>query len=95
MVDRVTQLVTLEGMSLRDEINAGPRGTKATLVVKTGLCKLTALRALAARQCGPETAELIAKAWGAPERWHELVVVRRRRRHQDLPPEGEALAGVA
>lgn len=62
-------------MSLRDEINSAPRGTKAKLVKKTGLSKLTILRAAAGKQCGAGSAMKIAKAFGAPDRWPELVVV--------------------
>jgi hypothetical protein len=77
-------------MSLRDEINAAPRGTKAKLVKATGLNKLTIIRATAGTQCGAASAELIAEAFGAPDRWSELIVVRRRPRgHQDPPPSDD------
>ena len=66
-------------MSLRDEINSSPRGIKADLARRTGLCKLTIIRATAGTQCGPETAEILARAMGVPDRWPELVVVKRRR----------------
>jgi len=78
-------------MSLRDEINSSPRGTKAALIKATGLNKLTIIRATAGTQCGAASAELIAKAFGAPERWAELIVIRRRPPSQGLPPD-EAVA---
>ena len=75
-------------MSLRDEINSAPRGTKARLVIATGLNKLTIIRATSGKQCGGESAQLIAEAFGVPDRWAELVVVRRRR-PVHLPPPDE------
>ncbi len=77
-------------MSLRDEINAAERGTKAKIVKATGLNKLTIIRAAAGTQCGAECAQMIAEAFGAPDRWPELVVVRHRRRAtQDPPPSDD------
>lgn len=78
-------------MSLRDEINSAPRGTKAELVRQTGLAKLTIIRATSGTQCGPATAQDIAEAFGAPDRWPELVVVRRRRAHHGPPPDDEVV----
>ena len=72
-------------MSLRDEINSAPRGTKAALITKTGLCNLTIVRATTGARCSPATAQDIAAALGAPDRWPELVVVRRR--HHKTPVE--------
>jgi len=81
-------------MNLRDEINSAPRGTKADLARKTHLNKLTIVRATAGTQCGAESAQLIAEAFGAPDRWPELIVVRRRPPAQ-APPPGEELEAVS
>jgi len=76
-------------MTLREEINSAPRGTKAKLIKKTGLNKLTIVRATAGTQCGADSAQRIAEAFGAPDRWPELIVVRRKARAQDPPPSDD------
>lgn len=78
-------------MSLRDEINSSPRGTKAALIRITGLNKLTIIRATAGTQCGAASAQMIAEAFGAPDRWPELVVIRKRRPPAQEPPPSESL----
>ena len=84
------------GMSLRDEINSAPWGTKADLIRKTGFSKMTIIRATAGLQCCAATAQEIAEAFGAPDRWPELVVVRRRRPPQMAPPvEAEGIPAAS
>ena len=71
-------MLNLVSMAFRDDILAAPRGTIARLVRETGLSKQTILPAVHGRNCSPSTAFAIATAMGAPDRWGELVVFRKK-----------------
>lgn len=70
-------------MGIIDDLKSSPRGTKVRVIELSKFSKQTFYAALRRTKCGPAAAKAIAAAYGKPEQWPELVVVKDRH-HQEV-----------